>query len=788
LSVVSSPLAARRPPWPFLYAAILLTAAAALITEISFTRIFSVVFYYHFAFLAVSVALFGLGAGGVLAYYFAKPGPLYDRLGLLTLANAVSVTAALAVAVRAGAWPAGFLTYAAVYFATAVPFVFSGIVLSLIIAETIERVDRVYFFDLLGAAAGCLLVIPFLNLMGGPGAILGAAVLLAAAAAVWFGLAGAWAGRALATTVALALVGLLVANRSLRLVDVTAAKGRDLGPELFVQWNSFSRVSLIEDSRGEPLILIDADSSSRIPAFDPQALRPEERERLLLRGPGYAFRLRPGGRTLVIGAGGGWDVARAIASGSKHVTAVEINPIIADTIMRGRFRDLSRGLFLRPEVRVVVEDGRSFVRRTAERYDLIVATLVDTRASTAAGAYALSENSIYTVEAVADCLARLNPGGVLSYTRWGFDAPRESLRLAGLVRRALELGGRPEAWRHVIVLREQAEAVGAPALDTVLVSRDPFPVEELERGALEAIKAGLEIVYMPGQAADGPFATLLASANPRPFLESYPYDVRPVSDDRPFFFFFSRLDRWFRNSGSAPQPDDPSAPAARTLFALLGVSLLAVAVTLALPPVLLGARLESAAGVRSFLAYFVCLGAGYVLVQVGLIQRLVLLLGHPTYALTVVVFAMLLFSGLGSFASRRLVHGDDVRLARALGAAAALIAAGALLAGPFIDAGARWTLPVKMLGAALFIAPPAFVRGMAFPAGLQRLARLRPAAVKWAWSINAASSVFGSCAAVFLAILAGLRVTLLAGAMMYLAALAVLLADTRIRGDWASRK
>jgi SAM-dependent methyltransferase len=786
LSVVSSPLAGRQGSWAFLYAAIVLTAAAALITEISFTRIFSVVFYYHFAFLAVSVALFGLGAGGVIAYYFAERGKaLYRRLGLLSLADAAAVAGALAVAVRAGGWQAGFPTYATVYFVTAVPFVFSGIILSLVIAETVERVDRIYFFDLLGAAAGCLLVLPFLNLMGGPGAILGAAVLLAAAAAVWFGLAGAWAGRAVAATVALALVGLIVANRSLRLVDVTAAKGRDLGRELFVQWNSFSRVSLMRAGSGEPVILIDADSSSRIPTFDPLALSPEERERLLLEGPGYAFRLRPGGRTLVIGAGGGWDVARALASGSRDVTAVEINPIIADTIMLGRFRELSRGLFLRPGVRVVVEDGRSYVRRAAGRFDLIVATLVDTRASTAAGAYALSENSIYTVEALADCLARLNPGGLLSFTRWGFDPPRESLRLAALARSALELRGQKEAWRHIMVLREQnGSGREAAALDTILVSREPFPVEELERAALEAARAQLEIVYMPGLAADGPFAMLLASADPGPFYNSYPYDVRPVTDDRPFFFFFSRLDRMFGGAGQ-PRGADPSAPAARTLFALLAVSLLAVGVMLALPPMLPGARLEPARGVHVFLLYFVFLGAGYVLVQVGLIQRLVILLGHPTYALTVVIFAMLLFSGLGSFASRRLISGQEDRLATALAAAAALIAAAAFLAGPFIGAGARWTLPVKMLAAAMYIAPPAFVMGMAFPSGLLRLSRWQPAAVKWAWSVNAAASVLGSCAAVFLSISAGLRNTLLAGALMYAGALVVVLAMRgRLRSAW----
>lgn len=754
----------------------MLTASAALITEIALTRIFSVVFHYHSAFLAVSIALFGLSAGGMLSYAFTARGmELYRKLGRFSLLNAAALVAALAVAVQAGAWPARFWTLAAVYFAAAAPFVCTGIILSLVIAETIGRVDRIYFFDLLGAAAGCLLVIPFLNVMGGPGAILGAAVLLAAAAGVWFGLAGAWAGRVTATAAALALVGLIVVNKSGRLIDVSAAKGRDLRQEAFVQWNSFSRVSVIEDGPPGPLILVDADASSRIPAFDPKALSPEQADRLLLHGSGYAFRLRPGGRTLILGAGGGWDVALALASGSRNVTAVEINPIIVEAILRGRFLEASHRLYSRPEVKAVVEDGRSFVRRTSERFDLILATLVDTRTSAAAGTHALNESSIYTVEAFRDYLDRLRPGGLLSFTHWGFDPPRESLRLAALARAALESSGVREPWRHVIVLRDQQEEPPAQgALDTVIISREPLPVDELERAALEAIHGGLEILYMPGQAPDSLFSAVLSGPDAAAFFRTYRYDVRPVTDDRPFFFFTSRVGQLL---GSPQLPQDPrSESTALNLFALLAVSLSATAVTLALPPLVLTARLEPAPGVRLFLQYFICLGAGYVMVQVGLIQRLVMLLGHPTYALTVVIFAMLFWSGLGSFFSRRMVQGDDRRLMAALGASAVLIAATALGMGPFADAGAAWGLPWKMLATAALLAPSAFVMGMAFPAGLLRLDRWQPSAVKWAWSINAAASVLGSCTAVLVAVVLGLRLTLLAGALLYALALATVAA------------
>jgi SAM-dependent methyltransferase len=495
----------------------------------------------------------------------------------------------------------------------------------------------------------------------------------------------------------------------------------------------------------------------------------------LFQGSGYAFLLRPGAKTLILGAGGGWDAALALASGSRDVTAVEINPIIVEAIMRGRFLETSHHLYKRPEVRAVVEDGRSFVRRTDERFGLILATLVDTRNPAAAGTHALNESSIYTVEAFRDYLAHLSPGGLLAFTHWGFDPPRESLRLAALARAALESSGAREPWRHVIVLRsQQEEPPAAGALDTVIVSREPLPVDELERAALEAIRGGLEILYMPGQAQDSLFAAVLAGADPSSFLRTYRYDVRPVTDDRPFFFFTSRLDHWARPSAA---PADPrSETTALNLFALLAVSLAATAVTLALPPLVLRARLDPAPGVRVFLLYFVCLGAGYVMVQVGLIQRLVMLLGHPTYALTVVIFAMLLWSGLGSFFSRRIIQGDDRRLMAVLGVSSVLVAVAALLLGPFAGAGAAWGLPWKMLATAALIAPPAFFMGMAFPAGLVRLDRWQPAAVKWAWSINAAASVLGSCCAVLAAVVLGLRLTLLVGAFTYLLALAAVAA------------
>jgi hypothetical protein len=757
------------------YAGVALTTAATLILELALTRIFSVVFYYHFAFLAVSIALFGLGAGGVLSYYAAARGiALYRRLGALSAANAVLVVLTLASVLSLGSEHAPW-ELAVLYFGTALPFIGAGIVLSSAIAETIERVDRVYFWDLAGAAAGCLLLIPFLNIVGGPGAVVCAAVLYASSSAVWFWLAKSVRMRSAGVALALALVALVIYNQRAHLLDLRSAKGQSLGQEIFVQWNSFSRISIRGGQPHQPhTVVIDADATTDIPRFDLNRLSPEQMRELSTHGPAFPYLVRPGAKALVLGAGGGWDVARAISSGSRDVTAVEINPIIADTIMRGRFLGVSHGLYRRPEVRVHVEDGRSFVRRSTEQYQVLQATLVDTWASTAAGAFALSENNLYTVEAFHDYLTHLTPDGFLAFTRWGFEPPRESLRLLSLARTALTQLGEPEAWRHVAVVREDKQRLqGWGATDTVLISRKPFPAEDLRRIREAAAQGGFEVIYLPGEPTDSAFARLLRTASPEDFFRSYRYNVAPVTDDQPFFFYTVQprdlFDLFLNRKGSAA--DVKINLALPTLFSVFSVSIAATLITLLLPPLVLKSRLPSGPGTSRFLLYFVCLGAGYVLVQMSMIQKLVLLLGHPTYALTVVIFSMLVASGAGSYFSRRLAGPDGEKLPGILVTTFVLLTALAFAAPFLIDAAARLPLVARLGVAVLLISPPAFFMGMPFPTGLSVLERWHPTAVRWAWSLNAAASVLGSAAAIFSAIYLGLRSTTLAGAALYLLAL-----------------
>jgi len=773
--------------WTQLYLGLGFTTMATLIMELALTRIFSVVFYYHFAFLAISIALFGLGAGGVFSYVVsARPGNVYEKLGTLALSASLSVLFVLWFILSRE--NNDILTLAGVYFATAIPFFLAGTIVSIAISEAIERVHRAYFFDLAGAAVGCLLLILFLDVAGGPGAVIAAAAVYAIAAALWYNQARQDSLRIVAVLAALLMVTLLVVNGKVHWFDVRWAKGERIPEERFSAWNSFSRVGVIEQHNpdGSPywLIRIDADAATGIATYDwGRGLAEPDRASLLRQGQGLPYAMRPGAKTLVIGPGGGYDVSRALASGSKDVTAVEINPLIANKIMQDVMVKENFGIYLRPEVHLHVEDGRSFVRSSTEKYQVLQATLVDTWASTAAGAFALSENNLYTSDAFYDYLSHLTDDGLLVFTRWGFEPPRESLRLVSLAMDALGRLGEANTAAHVIAVRDDATKInGWGAQDTVLISRKPFTAADTENARRLTAESHMDVVYVPGQpagaSANNAFGQLLSSSNPAALWNDYQYDVSPVGDDRPFFFYTVQpRDLWnFVRNGNQQSADYKINRAVPLLFGLMGLSIVVTGLILVLPRLVLGSRLPRQKNVVKFLWYFLCLGAGYILVQVALIQKFVLLLGHPTYALTVIVFSMLVASGAGSYLSGRVVAGDDTRLVYVLAAVALLVGILAFVSTPLVTAAAGWPLAAKLFLTTLAVAPAALLMGMPFPSGLRRLEKRHAPSVRWAWSLNAAASVLGSASAIFLAIYIGLRSTLLVGAALYVCALLVILA------------
>ncbi len=768
--------ASRPASWPLLYLAVALTTSATLLLELALTRIFSVVFYYHFAFLAISIALFGLGVGGVLSYVVAPGGGIYRKLGAVSLINAVLALGAMLFVLTRGA-DIGTVALGVIYFTTALPFIGTGIIVSLAISETIERVDKVYFFDLLGAAAGCLALVALLNTFGGPNTIVAVSIIFAAAGAIWFSLGACRMGRISGVGVGLLFTMLLIVNYGHPFIEVRYAKGAKLRVEQYTKWNSISRIGLAPDKDAGEMIFIDADASTAIANFDFNHLTTHQVQQLEHEGPGIPYNLRPGAKTLIIGPGGGWDVSRSLASGSHDVTAVEINPIIARTIMQNRYPQMSQNLYLRPDVHINIEDGRSFVRRSQDKFQVIQATLVDTWASTAAGAFALSENNLYTTDAFHDYLTHLTPDGLLTFTRWGFDPPRESLRLVSLAMSALAKLGETEAWRHVLVGRSggKSELHGFGALDTVIISRTALSDADVARAKQAFADAHMEAVYVPGDAPRNEFGQLLLAKDPSAWERNYRFDITPVSDNRPFFFYTVQprdVAAFILQTGSK-SADYKVNVAVPKLFDAMFVSIAAVIIILVLPPLVLGARLPHDRSVRSFLLYFLAIGMGYILIEVAMIQKFVLFLGHPTYALTVVIFSMLVSSGLGSYASRKLIGGEPGRLIKALAAVAVLVALLAAIVQPVLSGGVGLPFPVKVIATVLMLAPAGFAMGLPFPTGLRMLERAHQPSVRWAWSLNAAASVLGSVGALVLALYLGIVQTLLIGGGLYLLAAVV---------------
>jgi len=529
-------------------------------------------------------------------------------------------------------------------------------------------------------------------------------------------------------------------------------------------------------------IVIDADASTYIMNVEPEHVQGTPWERILLsRPPALANVLRPRGDYAIIGPGGGIDVLSALAGGSASVTGIEINPIIADTIMRGRYATYSRHLYQRPDVHMHVTDGRSYLRSTEQQFDVVQMTLVDTWASTAAGAFALSENNLYTVEAFSEYFEHLRPDGMIAITRWEFHEPREALRVVAVAMDALHGLGIANPARHFIVASEGAlDEDGIPVV--VLAKKSPFTVEEeAEVKTHLARYSQLRPLYLPSELARNPFGDLLASNDPYAFARQYAYNVAPVNDNAPFFFFTLKPSQILGHENLRAGVDWKVNLGVLVLLLVLVISLVAVVAFLILPLALHIGRMRQS---PFSLLYFVAVGLGYIMVEIAFIQRFVLFLGHPTYALTVVIFLLMLSSGAGSLCSRRWLPRTQLAWMPITLVVLALLV-DVFFLPHWLAAWVGLGFYSRVVISGLLLAPLGFGMGMPFPTGLRALA-LGPAvevsgalsdadsAVEWAWAMNAAASVLGSVLAMVIAIQFGLNVTLACGAAAYLLALLLL--------------
>ncbi len=765
------------PPWR-MFPGIAAAAGAILMLEIGLTRIFSYTIWYHFAYLTISVALLGYGAAGsVLAAY----PHLRERRGLLgwcVISAQVGILVCLLVVDRIpldplsiASEPGQFARMLAYYGAVALPFFAGGFLVAVPLQSYPGSVSRLYFWDLVGAGVACGSIVPLIWWLGTPVATACSSLVLAFAA--WAYAAPELRRRQTAIAVAAAAATLAFSTTGSFSPAPTKFVSQFLskpGAELaYSRWTPINRVDVVAfdplprqgsyiqwgispgyqgSAPGYWMIGNDGDSCAVMYNWDGDFASVDFLSHHVLRIP-YLLLDEP--KVLAIGLGGGADVLNALNNRAESVVGVEINPM---TVWAGRelFNDFNGDLLNREGVEAVVAEGRSFLRSRDATYDLVEINSVDTLSALSTGAYVLSESYLYTADAVQDYLEHLEPGGIFAmavgdYTVGGHP-PRHVMRLASIVRHALEERGVAEPGRHVLI----AGTGGGLPFTHTLVKNEPFTAEEVATVERFLGAEGFDFWHRPDRPLRSVTSRILTwdRATLDGFLARHELNLVPTTDDSPFFFNFYKW-RTLAKAGTWGELDYNRTLATGqivlVIMLLQSIVFGAVAIFLPLRRVPLasgGSSLERLA----FLAYFTALGAGFILLEISFIQRFVLFLGYPTYSLTVVMLALLVSTGVGSLLTEKIQSDFAAALPRRLGLLVALVAL-YLLGTPLVfDALLGVPLPLRVAVSVLLLVPLGLVLGGFFPLGIRMAERVNPQLVPWAWAVNGCATVVGTLVAV----------------------------------------
>jgi hypothetical protein len=675
----------------------------------------------------------------------------------------------------------------------AVPFAFCGLILGLLLSDPRLPTERIYSSDLVGSAVGAFAVIPAIahlgverSALGGCAVMLGAAVLLAPP-------------RRLLTkgvVVAAAAVILVCVARFAWVFDLTYPDG-----SMLAQIQQLPKPFGIEYTAWDPVTRIEV---SRIQAPDPETLFTpsliggnhvfHERFRRMLTQNNWAFTYavdydgnpdslrgieetvyssayqatsvaRP--RVLVIGVGGGFDVLTALHFQASEVTGVEVNAAIVDVLTRV-YRDYFRSWVGDPRLRLINAEGRHYLATTPAQYDVIQLSGVDSYSGTPAAAHVFSESYLYTREAFDLYLSRLSPQGILSMMRVEFVLPADMLRALVMATGALRRAGVERPEEHIVMLGEPTGHYVA-----LLVKKSPFTPAELARlAAWVEPNPFLRLKASPGHndPEDGMYQRFLAlgdAGREAAFVRSYPLDISPAEDDRPFFFRNSFWWQVFSPDAAVRQYVFPFME--YTILTLLAVIGGAAALCVYLPLRLLAAKGRRVPHAWRYSVFFAAIGLGYLAIEVALLQRFGLFLGHPNYALSVVLASLLLATGLGSLSSRAMVSrlGGLRFVAYLLGG---LVLAEHLFVFPHLAALLGLPFPIRTAIAVALIAPIGLSLGTFFPTALAQIKGESAAFVPWAWGLNGIFSVLAPVLSVGLSMTWGIGALLLSGVPIYLLA------------------
>jgi hypothetical protein len=785
-------------------AGLFLICMCTLMLQITETRLLSVMTWYYLAFFAISMAMFGMTAGSLFVYFKARlfsPERLLEHLSWIGIAFAIAVVAST-VSMVSSVLLSGLGTdmMVVLWFKLILtilpPYVFAGMAISLALTRSPWPVGLVYGVDLLGAATGCLLVLGLMTWMDGVSALLAVGAIGAAAAACF---RAAWRqARSPAIVERAASRWSLLWHPVALTILIAAVAGfnawvhpRGLAPVLVKdqleltlpaaqQWNSFSRVRADEETIGSPAMW---GPSEAMPAVDvPQRMLKIDGSAgtALYRFNGdlasidflkydvtnLAYAIRNKGRAAIIGVGGGRDLLSAHLFGFDDVTGVELNPIFI-AWLTSRFRDYNHLADL-PGTRFFVDEARSWFARTTERFDLIEMSLIDTWAATAAGAFSLSENGLYTIQGWQHFIDALTPNGVFTVSRWY--NPRnitETGRLLSLASAALRTRGVADPEAHIFL-------ASTPQLATIIVGNAKLSVDELHRLHEATGRLGFTELASPDREVASPVLRQVLNARSDQQLEAltrqYHIDFTAPTDDRPFFFNQLILTDLASISSAQAAKDGVirgNLEATKTIGIIVLLSAVLVLVTMILPS-LPAVRQAKASLAWLGTLYFALIGLGFMFIEIGIIQRVSLFLGHPVYGLAIGLFSIILSTGIGSLISERLKLDAPARL---LGWAVLLSLFVVLLAFWFpalVSAFEGRSLMVRVLVALIAIVPSGLLMGFGFPTGMRLVNAIDTRPTPWFWAINGAAGVLAASVAVATSIAFSINASLWIGATCYL--------------------
>jgi len=771
---------------------IFLISLAAIVLEISLTRIFSFKLYYYFTYLILGIAMLGLGAGGVFVTLFSRlrdrdSDKLISQCSLL-LSLLIPITYLLVARIQISVplltiepWELAKLFFICV--SLFIPFLLVGIILSTIFGNRPNDMNKLYFADLVGAALGCVLAVPLFLWITPPGAVLATAVVMALAAAF----AGGASSRALqlgSLAVAIVLGGAIMIPGAIPaplpdpIKTMSPQKLRVLNT-LYSSWSSVFRVDVTESGYGDSYRLLhhDGNLGSALYRFngDYESL---ERFDSNLRSKPFSI-VGEQAKVLIIGVAGGHEVLASLYFDAKEVTGVELNPVTI-SLLTEHFAEYTGNIASDPRVTLINAEGRSFLERTDEKFDLIWMVAPDSYAAmnaASSAAFVLSESYLYTVEMLTEVLSHLNEDGILC-AQFGefflFSTPNRTPRFVATAREALARIGVKNFEDHIIVSAGPAIVPGS----TVLVSRNGFDDAARQRYVDNVANLNKTKMWHPlpeGSSFSNPITEIinLNDEDLAVWSDNYVYNVEPVTDDSPFFWHFvpfaSAISDRFHKSPTLP--DFEVATGERILLLMLAFTVVFASIFILLPTLAIRDvwaqmpyKLESS-------LYFGALGLGFMFYEVCLIQRLTLFLGYPSYSLTVTLFSLLISSGVGSLLSEKYARNRNRAFAGLLAALFVITLSVEFGYGALIEVFRQAELPLRICVAALALAPIGLVLGAFLPTGIRTVAALssfEKQYIAWAWAINGFFSVVASVLAIILSMTLGFQSVFILAFLIYL--------------------